>query len=136
MLLAEHGRGARVAVIGPAGERRSLIAGIFNDRGRMAARSGLGAVMGAKRLKAVVLDGKLRIPVHDAEAMKRLSRSCNRWVRMQPPFLAGKGMAYLGAFMRVSRPVGLDGMLYKIFCASGARPARTQMSVEIGDALS
>jgi aldehyde:ferredoxin oxidoreductase len=38
MLLAEHGAGARVAVIGPAGERLSLISGVFNDRGRTAAR--------------------------------------------------------------------------------------------------
>jgi len=135
MLTGEHGKGARVAVIGPAGERLSLISGISNDRGRMAARSGLGAVMGAKRLKAVVLDGKLRIPVHDAEAMKRLSRSCNRWVQMQPPFLSGRAMAYLGAFMRVL-PVqmALDGMLYKIFLRKWGTTSMNQMSVEIGDA--
>jgi len=104
ILLAAHGAGARVAVIGPAGESLSLISGVFNDRGRMAARSGLGAVMGSKRLKAVVLDGKLRVSVHDADTMKRLSRTCNKWVRLQPPFLSGKAMAYLGAFMRILPP--------------------------------
>jgi len=65
MLIAETGSHSRVAVIGPAGEKLSLISGICNDRGRMAARSGLGAVMGVKRLKAVVLDGKKRIDVHN-----------------------------------------------------------------------
>ena len=135
MLLAEHGAGARAAVIGPAGERLSLISGISNDRGRMAARSGLGAVMGSKRLKAVVLDGKLRVPVHDAAAMKRLSRSCNRWVQFQPPFLSGRAMAYLGALMRIlPTQMALDGMLYKIFLRKWGTTSMNQMSVEMGDA--
>jgi len=47
-----------VACIGPAGERASLIAGIVNDGGRIAGRCGLGAVMGAKRLKAVAASGR------------------------------------------------------------------------------
>lgn len=135
MLLAEHGAGARVAVIGPAGERLSLISGVFNDRGRMAARSGLGAVMGSKRLKAVVLDGKLRIPVHDAEAMKRLSQACNKWVQLQPPFLSGKAMAYLGALMRIlPTQMALDGMLYKVFLKKWGTTSMNQMSAEMGDA--
>ncbi len=55
----EVGRGsARVAVIGKAGERGVLFAGIFCDHGRTAGRTGLGAVMGAKNLKAVAVYGK------------------------------------------------------------------------------
>ncbi|HET6491199.1 MAG TPA: aldehyde ferredoxin oxidoreductase family protein [Syntrophales bacterium] len=134
-LIAEHGAGARVAVIGPAGEKLSLISGVFNDRGRMAARSGLGAVMGAKRLKAIVLDGKLRIPVHDADAMKRLSKACNKWVQFQPPFLSGKAMAWLGALMRIlPTQMALDGMLYKIFLKKWGTTSMNQMSLEMGDA--
>ena len=54
----------RVACIGPAGENLSLMAGIVNDRGRIAARSGLGAVMGSKKLKAVaVSSGKTRAKI-------------------------------------------------------------------------
>jgi aldehyde:ferredoxin oxidoreductase len=54
----------RVACIGPAGEACSLIAGIVNDSERIAARSGVGAVMGSKRLKAVAVRGdKKKIPV-------------------------------------------------------------------------
>jgi aldehyde:ferredoxin oxidoreductase len=49
--------GARVACIGPAGEQRVRIAAILNDRARAAARSGGGAVMGSKNLKAVVVRG-------------------------------------------------------------------------------
>ena len=50
-----HGPRVKVACIGPAGENLSLISGIINDSGRIAARSGLGAVMGSKNLKAVCL---------------------------------------------------------------------------------
>jgi len=53
-LKERHGNKASVACIGPAGEKLSLMAMINNDRGRPAARSGLGAVMGSKRVKAVV----------------------------------------------------------------------------------
>jgi len=56
-LQARHGADARLACIGPAGERLALIACIINDRGRAAGRSGLGAVMGSKKLKAVVVRG-------------------------------------------------------------------------------
>jgi len=49
---------AHVAVIGQAGERGVLYAGIFCDHGRTAGRTGLGAVMGAKNLKAVAVYGK------------------------------------------------------------------------------
>jgi aldehyde:ferredoxin oxidoreductase len=50
--------GARVACIGPAGERDVRFAAIINDRGRAAARCGGGAVMGRKNLKAVVVRGR------------------------------------------------------------------------------
>jgi len=49
---------ARVATIGQAGERGVLFAGIFCDHGRTAGRTGLGAVMGSKNLKAVAVHGK------------------------------------------------------------------------------
>jgi aldehyde:ferredoxin oxidoreductase len=63
-----------VACIGPAGERLSLISGVFNDRGRCAARSGLGAVMGSKRLKAVVVKGSKKVEIKDPERLKEANR--------------------------------------------------------------
>lgn len=47
----------RVSCIGPAGEACSLMSGIVNEKGRIAARSGVGAVMGSKRLKAIAIAG-------------------------------------------------------------------------------
>ena len=62
---------ARVACIGPSGEACSLIAAIVNERGRTAARSGVGAVMGSKRLKAVVVRGERKSgSVADLEKFK------------------------------------------------------------------
>ena len=64
----------RVALIGQAGENMSLISGITNDYGRIAARSGVGAVMGSKKLKAVVLAGSKQIKCHDRAEVSRLSK--------------------------------------------------------------
>jgi len=74
----------RVATIGPASERLSLISGIVNDRGRVAARSGVGAVMGSKRLKAVAVRGGASVPVADPEALARLSKEFARALRELP----------------------------------------------------
>jgi len=65
---------------------------------------GLGAVMGVKKLKAVVLDGVQRIVAHDPAEMKRLSRHCNKWVNFPIPLnlLPGIGMALMGTFLRVT----------------------------------
>lgn len=58
ILLELHGDpGMKIACIGPAGESRSLLAGIVSERGRIAARNGVGAVMGAKGLKALAVRG-------------------------------------------------------------------------------
>lgn len=65
---------ARVACIGPAGERMVKLAAVMNDAGRAAARTGMGAVMGSKNLKAVAVRGSATIPVADAEALKAVAQ--------------------------------------------------------------
>jgi aldehyde:ferredoxin oxidoreductase len=62
----------RIACIGPSGESKSLIASIITDDGRAAARSGVGAVMGSKHLKAVAVRGSGRVEVGNSEALARL----------------------------------------------------------------
>ena len=64
----------KIATIGQGGENLSLISGVVNDHGRIAARSGLGAVMGAKKLKAIALSGKTKIGVHDRDKVKALNQ--------------------------------------------------------------
>ncbi|MBN1188300.1 MAG: aldehyde ferredoxin oxidoreductase family protein [Dehalococcoidales bacterium] len=66
ILKTELGKDTQIACIGPSGEKLSLIAAVMNNKGRAAARSGLGAVMGSKRVKAVAVRGKPgSIPVAD-----------------------------------------------------------------------
>ncbi len=76
----------RVACIGPASERLSLISGIANDGGRFAARSGVGAVMGAKQLKAVAVRGTNRVSVADAARLKQLNKDFIDEIREMPGF--------------------------------------------------
>ena len=56
-------RNVVVATIGPAGENLVRFAGIFFDKGHVAAHNGIGAVMGSKRLKAIVMARSMGRPV-------------------------------------------------------------------------
>jgi aldehyde:ferredoxin oxidoreductase len=80
LLLEETDPEAKVACIGPAGERLALMAGIVNDKHRLAARSGVGAVMGSKNLKAVVCQGKKNTVMFDEEGMRQLSVTISKEV--------------------------------------------------------
>ncbi len=73
-LKSELGQDTAVACIGPAGEKLSLIAGIVHDTGHVAARSGLGAVIGSKRIKAVAARGNLKVPLADEKGVKELRK--------------------------------------------------------------
>ncbi len=101
LLIAAHTRKKKpaVAAIGRAGENLSLISGIVNDRGRLAGRSGLGAVMGSKKLKAVVLNGSQRVGAHDPVKTKLLSLKCSRDVMLPLKILPSRIVAGLGHFL-------------------------------------
>jgi len=72
-LVASLGRGWRVASIGPAGERGVRFATVSHD-GRHAGRGGLGAVMGAKNLKAVAVHAATRVAPADPKAVLAAAR--------------------------------------------------------------
>ncbi len=65
---------ARVACIGVGGENRVKMAAVMNDHGRAAGRTGMGAVMGSKRLKAIGVRGQARVPLSEPERLKTLAR--------------------------------------------------------------
>jgi aldehyde:ferredoxin oxidoreductase len=75
LLMERHGKNIQVCSIGPAGEKLALTACIMNDKERAAGRSGLGAVMGSKKIKAIVVKGKMEVPVADADKMKELRKT-------------------------------------------------------------
>jgi len=68
-------KNVQIVSIGISGERRSLISGIVTDNGRIAARSGLGALMGSKKLKAVCFRGTQDIPVANADKVREIRKS-------------------------------------------------------------
>lgn len=74
-------KSTRVCVIGPAGEKQVLYASIMCDHGRMAGRTGMGAVMGSKNLKAIAVHGENEIPVFDLSKYKSLRSAANRKLR-------------------------------------------------------
>lgn len=123
-----------VAAIGQAGETLSLISGIVNDRGRLAARSGLGAVMGSKCLKAVVLVGSKRVVAHDPTQMKRLSEKCVQAINMpiqgiRSNLIAAYGKAVGRLPVGVNQPGLLFGSVVRKWGTIGTLPA----SVGLGD---
>ena len=101
----------RIAAIGPASEKLSLISGIVNDRGRVAARSGVGAVMGSKKLKAVVVRGTGHTAVVDKKTIDRLRKTFT------------EEMKQMGGFVQVLREQGTCGLTAGLV-ASGATPVK------------
>lgn len=76
-LRQRYGRGWRTAAIGPAGERGVRFATISHD-GRHAGRGGLGAVLGAKNLKAVLVRAGTRVDVADPAAVLAAARDLRK----------------------------------------------------------
>jgi len=101
MLLAEVGDDkARVACIGPAGEKLSLLAAIMNDKDRAAGRSGVGAVMGSKNLKAVVVRGTGMPYMHDVNALRDALRDGVH--KLKENGVTGKGLPAYGTAVLVN----------------------------------
>ena len=73
-LKKELGEDVKVACIGPAGERLVRYASIINDGGRAAGRCGMGAVMGSKNLKAIVVRGSGKIQVAKPAMLRKTIR--------------------------------------------------------------
>ncbi len=85
---------AKVACIGPAGEKLSRIACVINDKHRAAGRSGVGAVMGSKNLKAIIVKGSKRVEFPDREKFMSVVREKVEKVRKNP--ITGEGLPKLG----------------------------------------
>lgn len=73
-LKAKHGRTAGILTTGPAGENLVKYATVLSQEGRAGGRPGMGAVMGAKKLKAVVLLGTRELAAADPKTLKTLGK--------------------------------------------------------------
>ena len=75
------GNGIRILSIGPAGENQVKFAAVAGEKGDFAARCGLGAVMGSKRLKAIVVRGKKDVPIADPEGFKSVVQAAREKIK-------------------------------------------------------
>ncbi len=82
-LTGRFGRGYAVLAVGPAGETGSRLASIGHD-GRFFGRGGVGAVMGSKNLKAVLVRGDRPVRVADPEAFAFVVGECRKWIAAHP----------------------------------------------------
>jgi aldehyde:ferredoxin oxidoreductase len=134
----EIGPGAKVACIGGAGEKLSLISGIANDDGRVAARCGLGAVMGSKKLKAIAARGKSRPPLASPKQFKAANAGYLQLFRRKPSVMSGLVPAMMSHFLPFMRRLhanpsgGPAAMVIDSYRRYGTA-AGTAVQVELGD---
>lgn len=91
---------AKVACIGPAGENLSLIAAVMNEMHRAAGRTGVGAVMGSKKLKAIAVVGTRAVTVADPEAFKAAVLDSRSKIKANP--VGGTGLKAYGTDVLVN----------------------------------
>jgi aldehyde:ferredoxin oxidoreductase len=99
-LQAETEDEAKIACIGPAGEKLVKFACILNDLNRAAGRSGVGAVMGSKNLKAVAVRGYKGVKVADIEGFKAAMLDARAKLKAHP--VSGAGLAAYGTNILVN----------------------------------
>lgn len=84
MIKAEGGRGMSIAGIGQAGENLVRFACLIADGEHAAGRTGLGAVLGSKQLKAIAVRGNKPVPLHDKAAFEELADELTELLRTDP----------------------------------------------------
>ncbi|SHF24474.1 aldehyde ferredoxin oxidoreductase family protein [Caloramator proteoclasticus] len=91
---------ARVLCIGPAGEKLSKIAAVINDYDRAAGRSGVGAVMGSKNLKAIVAKGTGKVELKSEDELKQTVQDCIK--KLRDNGVTGQGLPTYGTAVLVN----------------------------------
>lgn len=76
-LIEKHGNVKNI-IIGPSGENLSLMSCLIHEKYRAAGRSGFGAVMGSKKLKAIVLKGNQKMNLADKESLLQITKDFNQ----------------------------------------------------------
>lgn len=95
-LRAETNAGAQVAGIGPAGENQVPLAGVMTGgqaHNRAAGRGGMGALMGSKNLKAIVVRGSARPAYPDPPHFRKVVREINGYLRPRSEGMSLTGTA-------------------------------------------
>lgn len=91
---------AKVLAIGPAGENLSLMAAVINDLYRAAGRTGVGAVMGSKNVKAIVVRGTGKVDNANPDQMKEVVANVLQKIRENG--VTGQGLGTYGSAVLVN----------------------------------
>lgn len=100
ILESETPEKSRVLTIGPGGEKLSKMAAVMNDYARAAGRSGVGAVMGSKNLKSIVVRGTGSVDLANAEELKKVVKDCTKKIRENG--VTGQGLPTYGTAVLVN----------------------------------
>jgi aldehyde:ferredoxin oxidoreductase len=112
---------SRVMLIGPAGEKLSPIAAVMNEKSRAAGRSGVGAVMGSKNLKAIVVRGTGKVSVADPDGYAEVFKDLRGILKEHP--VTGGGL-----------PTHGTAVLVNVINSSGVYPTRNFQGAFFPDA--
>jgi len=96
----ELSRFGKVACIGRAGEKGVRFASIMNDYTHTCGRGGLGAVMGSKNLKAIVVKGEKKVALFDRDRYKKFFQDITRLLVASP--VSSKGLSEYGTAVLVN----------------------------------
>ena len=99
--------GVRTALIGPGGENLVRFAGIVNDLGHFAGRTGLGAVMGSKNLKGIAVRGHNPPAMADPKAVSDVAKQFRDSMKTHPYLIEYRELGTLGGIAAYSRAGGL-----------------------------
>jgi len=113
----ELGKDVEIACVGPSGEKLALVSAVMNNKGRAAGRSGLGAVMGSKKLKAIAIKGNAKVPVADAQKASEMRK---------------KHMANLGPRFNFISSFGTPG-LFNMSCEGDDAPCKNWAGTAVID---
>ncbi|MHA1679018.1 MAG: aldehyde ferredoxin oxidoreductase family protein, partial [Promethearchaeota archaeon] len=87
MVQSKLGKEYKVACIGPSGENKIPLACIMNDHGRAVGRSGMGAIMGSKKLKAIAVKSTKKISYENESKFKEITRDLMKKLKNSNPAL-------------------------------------------------
>lgn len=104
----QHDKDTNVLAIGPAGEKLSRMAAVMNERDRAAGRSGVGAVMGSKMLKAIVVSGKKKVTLFNEQQTRDNNKEATNKLKENP--VTGQGLPTYGTAVLVN-VINANGVL-------------------------
>ena len=121
------GKNTSVACIGPAGENLARMACIVNDEHRAAGRTGVGAIMGSKKLKAIVVSGEGKVQIANPDKFREVSKRCLEVMRKNA--VTGEGLPTYGTSILINIINAAGGLPYKNW-QTGVNPNADKISGE------